>query len=241
VEAQDNVAFQVAEQMADYLLTGAVTNALNTPSVTAEEAPKLKPFVALAEKLGQFAGQVADGGVSEVEIEYEGAVAAFNRKPLTSAALAGMLRPFLAEVNMVSAPAILQERGGSLKESINEASPIYGSLIRIKVKVEGKWRSVAGAIVGGKPRIVEVKGMALEADFQPYMLVVNNSDKPGFIGAMAGLLGEAKVNIATFNLGREAAGGDAIAIVGVDQDVPPATLEAIEKLPQVRYVKVLKF
>ena len=241
VEAQDNVAFQVAEQMADYLLTGAVSNALNTPSVTAEEAPKLKPFVALAEKLGQFAGQVADGGLSEVEIEYEGAVAQLNRKPLTSAALAGMLRPFLAEVNMVSAPAILQERGGSLKESINEASPVYDSLIRIKVKVEGKWRSVAGAIVGGKPRIVEVKGMALEADFQPFMVFVNNSDKPGFIGAMAGLLGDGHVNIATFNLGREAAGGDAIAIVGVDQDVPAKTLEAIETLPQVRYVKVLKF
>ena len=241
VEAQDNVAFQVAEQMADYLLTGAVTNALNTPSVTAEEAPKLKPFVALAEKLGLFAGQVADGGLAEVEIEYEGQVAQLNRKPLTSAALAGMLRPFLAEVNMVSAPAVLQERGGSLKESINEASPVYDSLIRIKVKVEGKWRSVAGAIVGGKPRIVEVKGMALEADFQPYMLFINNSDKPGFIGAMAGLLGQAGVNIATFNLGREAAGGDAIAIVGVDQDVPEKTLEAIKALQQVRYVKVLKF
>jgi D-3-phosphoglycerate dehydrogenase len=142
---------------------------------------------------------------------------------------------------MVSAPAILQERGGSLKESTNDASAVYDSLIRVKVKVECKWRSVAGAIVGGKPRVVEVKGMQLEADFQPYMLFVNNSDKPGFIGAMAGLLGEGKVNIATFNLGREAAGGDAIAIVGVDQDVPSKTLEAIEKLPQVRYVKVLKF
>ena len=109
------------------------------------------------------------------------------------------------------------------------------------MKVEGKWRSVAGAIVGGKPRIVEVKGMALEADFQPFMVFVNNSDKPGFIGAMAGLLGDAKVNIATFNLGREAAGGDAIAIVGVDQDVPANTLESIQTLPQVRYVKVLKF
>ena len=107
--------------------------------------------------------------------------------------------------------------------------------------MEGKWRSVAGAIVGGKPRVVEVKGMALEADFQPYMLFINNSDKPGFIGAMASLLGEAKVNIATFNLGREAAGGDAIAIVGVDQDVPAKTLDAIKALPQVRYVKVLKF
>jgi D-3-phosphoglycerate dehydrogenase len=184
---------------------------------------------------------VADGGLSEVEIEYEGQVAQINRKPLTAAALAGMLRPFLEEVNMVSAPAILQERGGSLKESKRDDSPVYDSLIRIKVKVEGKWRSVAGAIAAGRPRIVEVKGMALEADFQPYMLFVNNSDKPGFIGAMASLLGEAKVNIATFNLGREAAGGDAIAIVGVDQDVPEKTLAAIKALPQVRYVKVLKF
>ena len=241
VEAQDNVAFQVAEQMADYLLTGAVTNGLNMPSVTAEEAPRLKPFLALAEKLGQFAGQVADGGLSEVEIEYEGAVASLNRKPLTSAALAGLLRPFLAEVNMVSAPAILQERGGQLKESKRDDSPVYDSLMRIKVRGEGKWRSVAGAIVGGRPRIVEVKGMQLEADFQPFMLFVNNSDKPGFIGAMAGLLGEAKVNIATFNLGREAAGGDAIAIVGVDHDVPAKSLAAIQALPAVRYVKVLKF
>ena len=216
------------------MLTGAVSNAINTPSVTAEEAPRLKPFIALAEKLGQFAGQVADGGLSEVEIEYEGQVSQLNRKPLTAAALAGMLRPFLEEVNMVSAPAILQERGGMLKESKRDESPVYDSLIRIKVKVEGKWRSVAGAIVGGKPRVVEVKGMALEADFQPFMLFVNNSDKPGFIGAMAGLLGEAKVNIATFNLGRVAAGEDAIAIVGVDQDVPEETVEAIQSLPQVR-------
>ncbi len=211
------------------------------PSVTAEEAPRLKPFVALAEKLGQFAGQVADGELTEVEIEYEGEVSQLNRKPMTAAALAGLLRPFLEEVNMVSAPALLQERGGQLKESKRDDSPVYDSLMRIKVKVAGKWRSVAGAIAAGRPRIVEVKGMALEADFQPYMLFVNNSDKPGFIGAMAGLLGEAKVNIATFNLGREASGGDAIALVGIDQDVPAKTLEAIKALPAVRYVKVLKF
>ncbi|MDZ4760021.1 MAG: phosphoglycerate dehydrogenase [Alphaproteobacteria bacterium] len=241
VEAQDNVAFQVAEQMADFLLTGAVTNALNMPSVTAEEAPRLKPYVALAEKLGAFAGQVADGGFTEVEIEYEGAVSQLNRKPMTSAALSGLLRPFLAEVNMVSAPAILQERGSQLKESKRDDSPVYDSLIRIRVKVADKWRSVAGAVVAGRPRIVEVKGMQLDADFHPFMLFVNNSDKPGFIGSMAGLLGEARVNIATFNLGREATGGDAIALVGVDQEVPAKTLAAIEALPAVRYVKVLKF
>jgi D-3-phosphoglycerate dehydrogenase / 2-oxoglutarate reductase len=241
VEAQDNVAFQVAEQMADYLLSGAVANAINMPSVTAEEAPRLKPFIELAQRLGAFAGQVADDGFSEVEIEYEGEVTRLNRKPLTAAALAGVLRPFLAEVNMVSAPAILQERGALLKESKREESPVYDSLIRIRVKVEDKWRSVAGAIVAGKPRVVEVKGMALEADFQPHILFINNSDKPGFIGAMAGHLGDAKVNIATFNLGREAAGGDAIALVGVDQDVPEKTLAAIKALPQVRYVKLLSF
>jgi D-3-phosphoglycerate dehydrogenase len=241
IEAQDNVAFQVAEQMSDYLLSGAVSNAVNMPSVTAEEAPRLKPFIELAQKLGAFAGQVADDGFSEVEIEYEGEVTRLNRKPLTAAALAGVLRPFLAEVNMVSAPAILQERGALLKESKREDSPVYDSLIRIRVKVDGKWRSVAGAIVAGKPRVVEVKGMALEADFQPYIVFINNSDKPGFIGSMAGHLGEAKVNIATFNLGREAPGGDAIALVGVDQDVPAGTLAAIKALPQVRYVKVLTF
>ncbi|MEZ5938459.1 MAG: phosphoglycerate dehydrogenase [Hyphomonadaceae bacterium] len=241
VEAQDNVAFQVAEQMADYLLTGAVTNALNMPSVTADEAPRLKPFIELAERLGAFAGQVADGGLSEVEVEYEGEVTKLNRKPLTAALLAGLLRPFMAEVNMVSAPSLLQERGGQLKESKRDDSPVFDSLIRVKVKVDGKWRSVAGAIIAGKPRIVEVKGMALDADFHPFMLFVNNSDKPGFIGAMAGLLGEAKVNIATFNLGREDEGGDAIALVGIDQDVPEDTLAKIKALPQVRYVKVLRF
>jgi D-3-phosphoglycerate dehydrogenase len=241
VEAQDNVALQVAEQMADYLLTGAVSNALNMPSVTAEEAPRLRPFIALAEKLGAFAGQVADGGPAAIEIEYEGQVTELNRKPLTAAALAGVLRPFLEEVNMVSAPSILQERGVELKESKRADSPVYDSLIRVKVMVDGRWRSVAGALVAGRPRIVEVKGMALEADFQPFMLFVNNSDQPGFIGAMAGLLGAAKVNIATFNLGRVEAGGDAIALVGVDQEAPAETLAAIAALPQVRYVKLLRF
>ena len=116
-EAQENVALQVAEQMSDYLLTGAVTNALNSPSVTADEAPKLKPFVALAEKLGAFAGQMVDVGLKGVDIAYEGEVAALNVRPLTAAALAGFLRPMLSEVNMVSAPAVAKERGITVSES----------------------------------------------------------------------------------------------------------------------------
>jgi D-3-phosphoglycerate dehydrogenase len=240
-EAQENVALQVAEQMSDYLLTGAVTNALNTPSISAEEAPRLKPFVALAERLGMFAGQITDDGLEAVEIEYEGEVAKLNTKPLTAAALAGLMRPLLPEVNMVSAPAVLREKGAPLTESKRETSPTYESIIRIKVQTGGRWRTLAGAVVAGQPKIVEVKGIALEAPFSPVMLFVNNNDKPGFIGGLGTILGEARINIANFHLGRVAAGEDAIAIVGVDQDVPEAVQAKLRAAPQVKYVKTLHF
>jgi D-3-phosphoglycerate dehydrogenase / 2-oxoglutarate reductase len=240
-EAQENVALQVAEQMSDYLLTGAVTNALNMPSITAEEAPRLKPFAALAEKLGAFAGQIVDEGLDEVAIEYEGDVTRFNMKPLTAAALAGLLRPLLQDVNMVSAPALLKERGAPLTESTRDDSPTYDSLIRVKVKTGGGWRTLAGTLVGGQPRIVEVKGMALEAPFHALTLYTNNADKPGFIGALGTLLGDAGVNIATFHLGRDAAGGEAIALVGIDQPPTEGVLAKVKSLPHVRYAKLLRF
>jgi D-3-phosphoglycerate dehydrogenase len=240
-EAQENVALQIAEQMSDYLLTGAVTNALNMPSISAEEAPRLRPFAALAEKLGAFAGQIVDEGLEEVAIEYEGDVTELNMKPLTAAALAGLLRPLLQDVNMVSAPALLKERGAPLTESMRDESPTYDSLIRVKVKTGGGWRTLAGTLVAGQPRIVEVKGMALEAPFHALTLYTNNADKPGFIGALGTLLGDAGVNIATFHLGRDAVGGEAIALVSVDQAVSDELLARIRALPQVRYAKVLRF
>lgn len=240
-EAQENVAVQVAEQMSDYLTSGAVTNALNMPSISAEEAPRLKPFAVLAEKLGAFAGQVADDGLEAVAIEFEGQVAALNTKPLVSAALAGVLRPLLQDVNMVSAPAILKERGTPLHESKSETSAIYDSVIRIRVQTGGKWRAIAGAIFPAGGKIVEIKGMTLEAEFHPYMLFINNSDKPGFIGALGTMLGERGINIATFHLGRTQPGEDAVAIVGVDQVVPDEIIARLQALPQVRYVKLLKF
>jgi D-3-phosphoglycerate dehydrogenase len=240
-EAQENVALQVAEQMSDYLLTGAVTNALNSPSITAEEAPRLKPFVALAEKIGAFAGQMVDFGITAIDIAYEGDVAALNVKPLTSAALAGVLRPMLAEINMVSAPAVAKERGIVVSESRQEQSPVYESLMRITITTEKGKRSFAGTVIGGAPRIVEVKGMELDAAFSPAMLYVNNLDKPGFIGALGMLLGEAGVNIATFNLGRVSADADAIALVGVDQAPDAALLARIQALPHVKEARALVF
>ncbi len=240
-EAQENVALQVAEQMSDYLLTGAVSNALNSPSVSADEAPKLKPFIVLAERLGAFAGQMVDVGLKGIDIAYEGDVAALNVKPLTAAALAGVLRPMLAEINMVSAPAVAKERGITVSESRQESSPVYETLMRITVTTEMGRRAFAGTVVAGAPRIVEVKGMELDAAFAPAMLYVNNLDKPGFIGALGALLGETGVNIATFNLGRVSAGDDAIALVGVDQAPDDKLIARIRALPHVKEARVLRF
>jgi D-3-phosphoglycerate dehydrogenase len=241
VEAQENVALQVAEQMSDFLLTGAVTNALNSPSVTAEEAPRLKPFVALADKLGLLAGQMVDFGIKAIDIAYEGEVAKLNAKPLTAAALAGIMRPMLTEVNMVSAPAVAKERGITVSETRQEDSPIYESLMRITVTTEKGKRSFAGSVLAGAPRVVEVKGMDLDAPFMPTMLYVNNLDKPGFIGALGNALADANVNIATFNLGRVSAGDDAIALVGVDQQPSEALVEKLHTLPHVKEARVLRF
>jgi D-3-phosphoglycerate dehydrogenase len=240
-EAQENVALQVAEQMADYLLTGAVSNALNSPSVSADEAPKLKPFIALAEKLGAFAGQMVDSGLKSIEIAYVGEVSKLNVKPLTAAALAGVLRPMLAEINMVSAPSVAKERGITVSESRQELSPVYDSVMRITVTSASGERAFAGTVVGGIPRVVEVKGMDLDAPFSPAMLYVNNLDKPGFIGAVGALLADAGINIATFNLGRTAAGGDAICLVGVDHAPSETLLQAVKALPHVKEARALVF
>jgi D-3-phosphoglycerate dehydrogenase len=158
---------------------------------------------------------------------------------LTATALAAVMRPLMPDVNMVSAPVVLKQKGAPLTESRRDSSPIYGSLIRIKVLTGGRWRTLAGAVNAGTSKIVEVKGMALEADFHSVMLLINNRDKPGFIGALGTILGEAGINIATFHLGREAPGQDAIAIVGVDQVLPEEIQGRIRGLPHVRYVKVI--
>ena len=162
-------------------------------------------------------------------------------KPLTASLLAGILKPLLADINMVSAPTILKDRGTPFTESKRDLSPTFDSVIRVKVQTGGKWRTVAGAVIGGQPRIVEIKGMPLEAPFHPIMLFINNSDTPGFIGALGMKLGGAGINIATFNLGRVAEGEDAIALVGIDQAIPAAIETELKALPQVRYVKQLSF
>jgi D-3-phosphoglycerate dehydrogenase len=240
-EAQENVAIQIAEQMADYLTRGAVSNALNSPSVTAEEAPRLKPYIALAEKLGAFAGQLTRTGLKKIEITYEGEVARLNLKPLTASAVAGVLKPMLSEVNIVNAPVIARERGVSIAETTRDDADAYDSVIRLKIVTEKQTRTVSGTIFGATPRMVEIKGVDMEASFAPHMLYVTNEDKPGFIGALGQTLGEAGVNIATFNLGRSGPGEGAIALVAVDEPITDAVLEKVRALPHVKQAMALSF
>jgi D-3-phosphoglycerate dehydrogenase len=241
-EAQENVALQVAEQMSDYLLRGAISNAVNFPSITAEEAPKLRPFIALAEKLGSFAGQLTETGISKVQITYEGEVAQMKTKALTSAALSGLLRPMLGDVNVVSAPVIAKERGMVVEETTREAEGDYESLITLTLTTETQTRSVAGTVYAdGRPRIVNIKGIRMDAEFGASMIYVTNEDKPGFIGRFASLLGDAGINIATFHVGRDEPGGNAIALVEVDGAVPGEILKKVEKLPHVKQAKPLQF
>lgn len=241
-EAQENVAVQVAEQMSDYLLTGAVTNALNMASVSAEDAPRLKPYMKLAEQLGSFAGQITRSGIREVSIAYSGAVADLNTRPLTAVAVKGLLSPLMESVNMVNAPVIARERDIEISEVKKDSSDEYHTLISLTVTTERQTRTVSGTLFGDSlPRLVEVNDIHLEAEVGEHMLFVINDDKPGFIGALGTTLGDASVNIASFHLGRPTGGGDAIALLQLDQVIDDSLLEEVRGLPQVLQAQTLTF
>ncbi len=240
-EAQENVAVQVAEQMAEYLTVGTVTNALNMPSVSAEDAAKLKPYIELAARLGGFAGQMVKGGLSKISIEFEGKVTELNTKPLAAAALNGLLSPLMEGVNMVNAPVVAKERNIDVSEVRHERTAHYKTLLRINAVYDGGSFSISGTLFGDKPRIVAVGDVALEASIGNRMLVIANEDKPGLIGGVGQLLGDAKVNIANFHLGRNAAATSAVALIEVDQAVSKDVLDKIEKLPSVKEVRSVVF
>ena len=241
-EAQENVALQVAEQISDYLLTGAITNALNMPSISAAEAQKVGPWISLAEKLGSFAGQLTGSSLTAVEIIYEGTASALNTRALTQAALSGLLRPMLSEVNMVNAPIVAKERGIKVSETRRDRQGVYEGYIKIVVTMGDTTRRVAGTVFSdGRPRLIQIKDINLDTEFAAHMLYVVNEDKPGFIGKLGTILGDAKVNIANFTLGRSAPGQDAICLVEVDGQVSDGTIATITALPQVRMAKALAF
>ena len=241
-EAQVNVAIQVAEQMSDFLIRGGVTNALNMPSLSAEEAPRLRPYMELAEKLGSLVGQVEGRRLTGVAIEVEGAAAQLNPKPITGAVLAGLMKVHSDTVNMVNAPFLARERGLDLREIRHDREGDYHTLVRVTARTPDGERSVAGTLFGNAaPRLVEIFGVSIEAELQGEMIYIVNEDAPGFIGRLGTTLGEAGVNIGTFHLGRRSAGGEAVALVSVDQHVDETLVGRLGTLPGVKRVKPLRF
>ncbi len=240
-EAQENVAVQIAEQMSDFLLNGAVTNAVNLPSLSAEEAVRLGPYMTLAKQLGGFVGQLVEGPINAVEIEYEGHVADLNVKPLTAIVLAGLLAPTLTSVNIVNVPVICRERDIRVSETRRTEPSVYQTLMRVTA-ITGRTRhGVTGTLFGDRPRLIEVEGIMLEAELGPRVLFVRNIDKPGFVGNLGKTLGDNGINIGTFNMGRIDAGGNAICLITIDSALSGSVLECVHAIPNVVQVKLLSF
>ncbi len=241
-EAQENVAIQVAEQMSDYLLNGAVTNAINMPSISAEEAPILAPFVKLAQHLGAFVGQMTDEPIEAINILYDGAVAEMNTGAINAAAIAGVMAAANPDVNMVSAPVVAKERGINISTTTQAKSGVFDSYVKLTVKTPTTERTIAGTVFSDKkPRFIQIKGITIDAEVGRHMLYTTNKDVPGIIGVLGGVLGANGVNIANFTLGRSDIGKDAIALLYVDQPVSDEVIAKLAATDKFNSIRPLEF
>lgn len=237
-EAQEGVAFTVAEQMRDYLLSGALRGAVNVPSLGTKELAILRPYIELAEKLGRFQAQLVDSAVREVKLEFAGDIVELNAAPVTRSFLAGLLRDVSARVNAVNAFLIAEERGINVTTSYLRAGSDFVPSIRTRVVGASGEQSLAGTIFGfgeqaREGRITEIDSFHIEAIPHGHMLVMRNRDVPGVIGRVGTILGERGVNISRFHLGRRERGGEAMAVIEVDAAVDKETLEALRSMEQV--------
>ncbi|PUB16339.1 phosphoglycerate dehydrogenase [Yoonia sediminilitoris] len=241
-EAQENVALQVAEQMSDYLLTGAVQNALNMPSVTAEEAKIMGPWIKLSGHLGNFIGQMTDEPIKAINILFDGQASEMNLKALTAATVAGIMKTGNPDVNMVSAPVIAKERGVKISTTKQDQSGAFEGYVKVTVVTEHRERSIAGTVFSdGKPRFIQIKGINIDAEIGEHMIYTTNEDVPGIIGTLGMTMGANNVNIANFTLGRSTAKGEAIALLYVDEAVPHDAVTALQATGMFNQVKPLRF
>ncbi|MEX5727574.1 D-3-phosphoglycerate dehydrogenase [Rhodovulum iodosum] len=241
-EAQENVALQVAEQMSDYLLTGAVTNAINMPSITAEEAKVMGPWIALAGHLGAFVGQMTDEPIKAINILYDGVAAEMNTAALNASAISGVLKPANPEINMVSAPIVAKERGIAMSTTTQGKSGTFDGYVKLTVVTATRERSIAGTVFSdGKPRFIQIKGINIDAEIGEHMLYTTNKDVPGIIGALGATMGAHGVNIANFTLGRTKIGDSAIALLYLDQPIPAHVVEELKATGLFQQVRPLEF
>ena len=240
-EAQEKVAVQVAEQMSNYLLTGAITNALNAPNLSAEEARQLKPYLNLAEQLGSFVGQLTNDPIKSLTITFGGDVANYNTEPLTTEVLKSLLSHHSATVNSVNAREVARERNISVIDAKNDGKDEYQCRITVEVETEKMQRAIAGTLIGQKPRVIDVKGISLESELGEHMLYITNDDTPGVIGAIGTTAGNNGINIANLHLGRRKDKPSAIALLEVDAVVGKDDLAALRALPSITDVQYLHF
>ena len=241
-EAQENVALQVAEQMSDYLLTGAVQNALNMPSVTAEEASVMGPWIKLSAHLGAFVGQMTDEPIKAINVLYDGVVSEMNLNALNAAVIAGVMKATNPDVNMVSAPVMAKERGVQVTTTTQDKGGVFEGYVKLTVVTEKRERSIAGTVFSdGKPRFIQIRGINSDAEVGEHMLYTRNRDVPGVIGALGGTLGDLGVNIANFTLGRSAAGDDAIAILYLDEAITDEALAPLQNTGKFLQARRLNF
>ncbi|ANB32984.1 phosphoglycerate dehydrogenase [Rhodovulum sulfidophilum] len=241
-EAQENVALQVAEQMSDYLLTGAVTNAINMPSITAEEAKVMGPWIKLAGHIGAFIGQMTDEPIKAINVLYDGFAAEMNTAALNASAIAGVMKQANPVVNMVSAPVVAKERGIAVSTTTQGKSGTFDGYVKMTVVTAKRERSVAGTVFSdGKPRFIQIKGINIDAEIGEHMLYTTNRDVPGIIGALGAAMGAHGVNIANFTLGRTTVGEDAIALMYLDQPMPVHVVEELDKTGLFQQVRPLEF
>jgi len=237
-EAQEGVALTVAEQMRDFLLTGALRGAVNVPALGMKELSLLQPYVLLAESLGRFQAQLVESPVKEVRLEFAGEIVEVDATPVTRAFLAGLLRDVSARVNVVNAFLIADERGIKVTTTYVRTSGDMSPAIRTEISTEQSTRTLAGTLFGygeqrREGRITEIDGFYLEATPQGHMLVMRNRDVPGVIGRVGTILGERGVNISRFHLGRRERGGEAMALIEIDAPVNKETLQSLRELEQV--------
>jgi D-3-phosphoglycerate dehydrogenase len=243
-EAQEAVALTVAEQMRDYFLTGAVRGAVNMPVLGAKELVTLHPYLSLAESLGRFQAQLANGAVREVRLEFAGELVELDAAPVTRAFLAGLLRDVSARVNVVNSFMIAEERGISVTTSYVRGAT-QASAIRTSIKSESGENAASGTVFRTaegyrEGRITKIDGFRIEAVPRGFMLVMHNRDVPGVIGRVGTILGETGINISAFHLGRRERGGEAMAVIAVDAALKDSTVADLLKFEPIISVRQIE-
>lgn len=241
VEAQVTVGYEIAVQIADYLQREVILNAVNFPSISPKELARILPYVRLGEKLGAFLGQITEMRISEIGIRYYGELTQLNYKPISNYILKALLRPMLSEaVNEVNARNYAKERDISVVETVSSRERSYSNLISIQLRSPDKTEWIEGAVLRqGNLRLVSIDGIPIETQLGKTILFIRNHDTPGVIGQVGTILGAARINIASFVLGRDGDRSYAVGVVNTDSEVPEEILEQIRAIPAVQYAQLV--